>query len=75
MTNRVDFNAMLDSLDQRTALVKRHDKLVLTRGTDVSFTGQVRCFVVDSNKLDKDALTLVSHNPSAVVGGKAVGDV
>jgi hypothetical protein len=75
MTNRVDFNAMLDSLDQRTALVKRHDKLVLTRGTDVSFTGQVRCFIVDSNKLDKDALTLVSHNPSVGVDEKAVGDV
>lgn len=75
MTNRVDFNAMLDSLDQRMALVKRHDKLVLTRGTDVSFTGQVRCFIVDSNKLDKDALTLVSNNPNADVGGKAVGDV
>ena len=75
MTNRVDFNAMLDSLDQRTALVKRHDKLVLTRGTDVSFTGQVRCFIVDSNKLDKDALTLVSNNPVVDVGDKAVGDV
>jgi hypothetical protein len=75
MTNRVDFNAMLDSLDQRTALVKRHDKLVLTRGTDVSFTGQVRCFIVDSNKLDRDALTLVSSTPVVGVGEKAVGDV
>lgn len=75
MTNRVDFNAMLDSLDQRTALVKRQDKLVLTRGTDVSFTGQVRCFIVDSHKLDRDALTLVSPNPAIDVGSKAVGDV
>lgn len=75
MANRVDFNAMLDSIEQRQALVKRTDKLVLTRGTDVSFTGQVRCFIVDSNKLDKDSLTLVSNNAAEDIGGKAVGDV
>jgi len=74
MTNRVDFNAMLDSLERAGALVKRHDKVTLTRGTDVPLV-QARCFVVDSNKLDKDALTLVSNNPATDVGEKAVGDV
>lgn len=75
MANRVDFNAMLDSLDAKTALVKRTDKQVLTRGTDVAFSGQVRCFVVDVNKLDAQGLTLVSNNTIEDVGEKAVGDV
>lgn len=72
MANRVDFNAMMDSLERAGALVKRHDKVTLTRGTDVPLV-QARCFVVDSTKLDTAALTLV---PTAVeVADSAVGDV
>jgi hypothetical protein len=74
MTNRVDFNAMLDSLERAGALVKRHDKITLTRGTDVPLV-QARCFVVDSTKLDTQALTLVSNNAAEQVEEKAVGDV
>ena len=74
MANRVDYNAMLDSLERAGALVKRHDKVTLTRGTDVPLV-QARCFVVDSNKLDKEALTLVSNNSANAVGEQAVGDV
>ena len=74
MANRVDFNAMLDSLERAGALVKRHDKVTLTRGTDVPLV-QARCFVVDSNRLDKEALTLVSNTATNDVGEKAVGDV
>jgi hypothetical protein len=75
MANRVDLNAMLDQLDQKTALIKRHDKVVMTRGTDMAFSGQVRCFVVDYTKLDSNSLTLVSTNTNVELGGKAVGDV
>lgn len=74
MANRVDYNAMLDSLERAGALVKRHDKVTLTRGTDVPLV-QARCFVVDSNKLDKEALTLVSNSATNDLGEKAVGDV
>ncbi len=73
MANRVDFNAMMDSLERAGALVKRHDKVTLTRGTDVPLV-QARCFVVDSTKLDTAALTVVPpvHEP---VADQAVGDV
>ena len=74
MKNRVDYNAMLDQLERDGCLVKRQEKLTLTRGTDIAIV-QARCFIVDSNKIDKDALTLVSPNPSVDLGGKAVGDV
>lgn len=74
MANRVDYNAMLDSLERAGALVKRQDKVTLTRGTDVPLV-QARCFVVDSNRLDKEALTLVSNSATNDVGEKAVGDV
>lgn len=75
MTNRVDINAMLDSLENQKALVKRQDKVVLTRGTDLSFTGQVRVFIVDSTKLEHNALALVSPIPVEDAGEKAVGAV
>jgi hypothetical protein len=72
MKNRTDYNAVLDQLESSGALIKRMDKVTLTRGTDVP-TVQARCIVVDSYKLDKDALTLVSD--TSVVVDKAVGDV
>ena len=75
MANRVDYNAMIATLEAKQALVKKSDKLVLTRGTDMPFSGQVRCFVVDSLKLDANALTLVSNTPTNDVGEKAVGEV
>jgi len=75
MANRLDYGALIDSLEAKQALVKKSDKLVLTRGTDMPFSGQVRCFVVDSTKLDSQALTLVSNNATEAVGEKAVGDV
>jgi uncharacterized protein YicC (UPF0701 family) len=74
MKNRTDFNKMLDQLESDGALVKRSEKLTLTRGTDLP-TVQARCIIVDSFKLDKDALTLVSSTPTTVAGSKAVGDV
>lgn len=61
MKNRVDFNAMVDQLERDGALVKRVDKVTLTRGTDVP-TVQARCIVVNAFKLDKEALTVVSTN-------------
>lgn len=61
MKNRVDFNAMVDQLERDGALVKRMDKVTLTRGTDVP-TVQARCLVVNAYRLDKDALTVVSSN-------------
>jgi hypothetical protein len=75
MANRVDYNAMLDAVEAKTALLKRHEKVVLTRGTDMAFTGQVRCFVVDYTKLDSNSLTLVSNNVNTELGSKVVGDV
>lgn len=74
MANRVDYNSMIDSLDARGVLIKRTDKITLTRGTDVSIV-QARCFVVNANKLDRDALTVVSNTSAKDLGGEAVGGV
>ena len=46
MQNRVDFKSMMDVLDGKGALLKRNDKVLLNRGTDVSWV-QKRVFVVD----------------------------
>jgi len=74
MKNRIDFHAMLSSLQQEGALLKQGEKFTLTRGTDYPVIQQ-RCIFVDTNKLDKDAvapaLTLVSNQ----FDGDAVGDV
>jgi hypothetical protein len=67
MKNRVDFNAMVDQLERDGALVKRVDKITLTRGTDVP-TVQARCMVVNSLRLDKEALTIVSNKASSSTG-------
>jgi hypothetical protein len=74
MKNRIDFHAMLSSLQQEGALLKQGEKFTLTRGTDYPVIQQ-RCIFVDTNKLDKDAvapaLTLVSNQ----FDGEAVGEV
>lgn len=74
MKNRTDYNAMVDQLERDGALVKRSEKLTLTRGTDMP-TVQARCIVVDTYKLDRDALTLVSNKPVVEVATVANGEV
>lgn len=75
MANRLDYGTLIGALEDKQALVKKSEKLVLTRGTDMPYSGQVRCFVVDSTKLDAQALTLVSNNATDDVAEKAVGAV
>lgn len=75
LANRVDYNAMLDSLDSRGTLLRRHEKLVLTRGTDLGFSGQTRCFVVDYTKLDGNSLTLVSTNANNDLDSESEAEV
>lgn len=72
MNNRIDYNAMVDHLSTERALIKRSDKITLTRGTDMP-TVQARCIVVDAYKLDKDAITLVGAD--AEDGEKVAGAV
>jgi hypothetical protein len=75
MANRLDYNTLMASLEAKSALVKKSDKLVLTRGTDMPFSGQVRCFVVDSMKLDANAISLVSNTVTNVGDEKATGAI
>lgn len=74
MKNRIDFQTMMASLQKEGALLKQGEKITLTRGTDVPMVQQ-RCIIIDTQKLDKDAigpaLTLVSDD----IDEKAVGDV
>jgi hypothetical protein len=74
MKNRIDFHAMMNSLQNEGALLSQGEKITLTRGTDVPMVQQ-RCIIIDTQKLDKDAvlpvLTLVSDD----VDDMAVGDV
>lgn len=74
MKNRIDFHAMMTNLQKEGALLKQGEKITLTRGTDVPMVQQ-RCIIIDTQKLDKDAvlpgLTLVSDD----VDDMAVGDV
>jgi hypothetical protein len=64
MKNRTDYNAMINKLEMDGFLLKKSEKLTLTRGTDFP-TVQQRCIVVDMLKMDKDAvmptLSLVSN--------------
>jgi hypothetical protein len=69
--NRVDYTSMLNQLESDGALVSRNEKLTLTRGTDIPIV-QARCIVVDSLKLDKDALTLVQNKPQSANESAAV---
>ena len=58
MKQRVDYNGMLAQLESDGALIKKSDRITITRGTDIPVV-QARCIVVDANKLDKDAISLV----------------
>lgn len=69
--NRVDFNAMMDALETKGALVKKKEKALLTRGTEMAPV-QAWCFLVNYTKLDANNLTLVSSN-SAEDDDTAVG--
>jgi hypothetical protein len=74
MRNRIDYNAMVGQLERDGAVIKRVDKVTLTRGTDFP-TVQARCIVVNSYKLDKEALTLVSSSVGETDDKQAVGGV
>ncbi len=74
MANRVDYKSMLDSIDQRGALIKRSERVFLTKGTDLSPV-QTYCFVVNYGKLEGNALTLVSNSSTETVEQLAGGDV
>ena len=58
MKHRVDYSGMIAQLEADGALVKKSDRITITRGTDIPVV-QARCIVVDANKLDKDAISLV----------------
>ena len=74
MKNRIDFHAMLNSLQQEGALMKQGEKFTLTRGTDYPVIQQ-RCIFIDTLKLDKDAVTPTLTLVSNQFDGEAVGDV
>jgi hypothetical protein len=63
--NRTDYSAMLEYLRECGALISSHEKLRLTRGTDVS-GGQCWCIVINTTKLD-DALDSIAPAVSLVV--------
>jgi hypothetical protein len=72
MKNRVDYSAVMTALESKGALVKKQDKVLLTRGTDVSPVYS-RVFVVDFNKLGANSLTLVSAGTDESIA-QAVGE-
>jgi len=75
LNNRVSYDAVIENIDSRGAMVKRSEKLVLTRGTDLGYSGQVRCFIVDYTKLDGNSLTLVANNANEALAGEGVAGV
>jgi hypothetical protein len=50
--NRVDYNTILSYLQTQKALISPHEKLRLTRGTDMS-GGQTWCIVIDTLALEE----------------------
>lgn len=58
MANRLDYEALLDRLERDGALIKRQDRVTITRGTDYP-TIQARVLVVDATRLDRDGVALV----------------
>lgn len=86
--NRIDINSLLDYLRSHGALVSSHEKVRLTRGTDVP-GGQCWCIVIDTLKLEDAFDATSSRSPALVVDNtsglykngddfedaKAVGDV
>ncbi len=74
MKNRIDFQSMMGNLQKEGALLKHGEKITLTRGTDVPMVQQ-RCIIIDTTKLDKDAVAPVLHVVPDHVDDMAVGDV
>jgi hypothetical protein len=74
MKHRMDYPALISSLQKEGALVKQGEKFTLTRGTDYPMVQQ-RCIIVDLLKLDKDAVTPALTLVSNQFDGDAVGDV
>ena len=72
MSNRIDFNAVLRELEMKGALLKKREKIALTRGTDMTPV-QSWSFLVDTKQLEANNLTLVSNTSSEDVA-QAVGD-
>ncbi|OYW91807.1 MAG: hypothetical protein B7Z13_11655, partial [Caulobacterales bacterium 32-67-6] len=73
--NRIDYNAVVEYLRDKGALIQEHEKLRLTRGTDMA-GGQAWCLVIDALALEDavDApqprnVTLVVNNSDAVAVG------
>lgn len=63
--NRVDYKSIIAYLKSHDALVSEHEKVRLTRGTDVP-GGQTWCIVVDTLKLEDQSSTGVSAVALAV---------
>ena len=63
--NRVDYKSIIAYLKSHDALVSEHEKVRLTRGTDVP-GGQTWCIVVDTLKLEDQSSTGVSAVTLAV---------
>jgi hypothetical protein len=74
MKNRIDFQAMMGNLQKEGALIKQGEKITLTRGTDVPMVQQ-RCIIIDTTKLDKDAVAPALHVVPDHVDDMAVGEV
>ena len=75
MANRVDYSAMMAQVEKAGALLKKSEKLLVTRGTDYAPIQQ-RCIVVDMSRMDKEAVgpTLVA-NEGVLVDATANSDV
>ena len=63
--NRVDYKSIIAYLKSHDALVSEHEKVRLTRGTDVP-GGQTWCIVIDTLKLEDQSSTGVSAVTLAV---------
>ena len=74
MKNRIDFHAMLNSLQQEGALMKQGEKFTLTRGTDYPVIQQ-RSIFIDTPNLHNAAVTPTLTLVSNQFDGEAVGDV
>lgn len=75
--NRVDFNSILDYLSSQGALISSHEKVRLTRGTDMS-GGQTWCLVIDTLALEDIQDSAPVRSMSLVVDNSdpiAVGEV
>jgi len=75
--NRIEYNAIMDYLRSKGALLNSHEKIRLTRGTDVA-GGQTWCVVIDTLALEDAMEGSPTRGMSLVVDNSdeiAVGDV